>query len=86
MKDPFGVAKIINPNVSDLMDKKMKKKLKLAPGDLLGKSNKPIIQLVGGKGDQKYFWIGNDAEDEMLCFGTILLKDIINLLRVNKEI
>jgi hypothetical protein len=54
--------------------------IKLNGGNIL---KNPIIEIIGKKGDEKYLWIGTDSED-MRCFGTIGLMDILKFLKENK--
>lgn len=44
---------------------------KMQPGEKLGRiPNKPIISVIQD-GPRSYLWVGNDAQDDMMCFATI---------------
>lgn len=62
----------------------MEHSYKMKPGHAMGRSpNEPALFVVGD-GPQTYLWVGNNAEGDMACFGTISGK--ANLRRIARAI
>ena len=62
----------------------MEYKYKMKEGEKLGRSpNSPAIFIIG-EGKDTYLWVGNDAKDDMACFGTI--SNLADLRRIARSI